>query len=295
MSRYSKYDFENSVSNDRESRRYSSSNSNPSSRNSFSSFGSSSFGKYIMIFLKYSFFTVLLVFVSFAFLLILQSLGFKVYSFLPEDGGVITVPGPTNRQNIMKYSIWKPDSKELLANLVKSNYTISVDVFITNKIADNSIPRVILYRAINPVTLDTNDISIPSLLSSKMSGSNFVLYLDPNKNDLMADVYLNGAASNKVSIPPIENVPIQRPFRITMMLSDNLLEIYINGELQKSLPFYTGNVPRDVSTNFKFHGPPYFVGNSILVSNVSYWPTILSSKAIRIYGKEPFNNNVFVQ
>jgi hypothetical protein len=290
MSRYSEYDFGNSISSEKERRRY----NNSSYRSTYSSsVGTTSFSNYVMIFLKYSFFTVLLVFVSFVFLLILQSLGFKVYSLTPEDGGAIIVPGPTNRQIVMNTSKWPANKEAELANLVAYNYTISIDVFITNTIVDQSVPRVILYRSRNPVTLVSTDKSINSLSSTKMSDTNFILYLDPHKNDLMADVYLNDANSTKLSIPPIENLPIQRPFRITMMLSNNLLEIYINGELQKSLPFNNGKIPRDVDTQSKFYGPPDFVGHTVLVSKVSYWATILSSKAIRVYGNEPFNTSVF--
>jgi hypothetical protein len=216
-----------------------------------------------------------------------------VYSFLPEDGGVITVPGPTNRQNVMKASTWAATREADLKNLVAYNYTISIDVFITNRIIDQSVPRVILYRASEPVTLSaTTDKSIHAI-STKMLQTNFILYLHPYKNDLMADVFLNDTSLQKVSMPPIENVPIQTPFRITMMFSNNLLEIYINGELQKSLPFNNGKTPRDIDTSSKFYGPPAIVGQNVLVSNVSYWAAILSSKAIRVYGKEPFNSSTF--
>jgi hypothetical protein len=289
--KYSKNDFDYSVNSEKEKTRYS--NSSPSYSLSL---GNSSITKYIMIILKFSFYTVLLVFVSFIFLLVLQSLGFKVYSFLPEDGGIIAVPGPTNRQNIMKSLIWPASKEAKLENLVPYNYTISIDVAISNTIINQSVPRVLLYRAPESVVLSaTTDKSI-SAISTKMSQTNFIIYLDPYKNDLMVDVFLNatrGTSNSKVSMSPIENVPIQKPFRITMMLSNNLLEIYINGELQKSLPFNNGDIPRDVDTKSNFYGPPDIVKQNVVVSNVSYWATPLSSKAIRVYGKEPFNTGIF--
>jgi hypothetical protein len=193
----------------------------------------------------------------------------------------------------MKSLIWAASKEAELINLVPYNYTISIDVAISNRIIDQSVPRVLLYRAPQSVTLSsTTDKSI-NVISTKMLQTNFILYLDPYKNDLMADVFLNDTSLRKISMPPIENLPIQKPFRITMMLSNNLLEIYINGELQKSLPFNNGRTPREVDTTSKFYGPPAIVGQNVVVSNVSYWATPLSSKAIRVYGKEPFNTSIF--
>ena len=90
---------------------------------------------------------------------------------------------------------------------------------------------------------------------------------------------------------PIKNVPLKTPFRITMMLSDVLLEIYIDGDLQRSVPLI-GGTPITTGSNINFYGPPTIVGRSVLISNVSYWNTILTSKSIRTYGKESINSSV---
>jgi hypothetical protein len=161
-----------------------------------------------------------------------------------------------------------------------------------------------------------------------MPQTNFILYLDPYTNDLNAVVYVapmnmgsttdsvpgsaSGSASGRpsgrpsgtpsgstastsstaITMHPIKNIPIRTPFRITMMLSDVLLEIYINGDLSKSVPLIGGS-PLQVPSNANFYGPPTIVGSSVLVSNLSFWNTSLTSKSIRTYGKEPFNSTVF--
>jgi hypothetical protein len=277
-------------------------------------------------FLKFSFFAVMFALFSFVFLIVLQTLGFKTFSFLPDDGGVFSVPLlPTNRQNAFSNRLMAADASANLVNVVSSNHTVSLDVYINNDFINQSVPRVLLYRTLIPVVLSANDTSIAGIIL-RMPQTNFVLYLDPYTNDLMATVVCQSsnapsgiplgipsgvprarasAAQNAadaaimtqvgiktISIAPIENVPIRKPFRITMMLSDVLLEVYINGELQKSVPF-NGNVLRVVPAKSHFYGPPAIVGQSVLVSNISYWNTSLSSKAIRLYGKESLNASVF--
>ena len=275
----------------------------------------SKYGNYFTSFLKYSFYAVLMVLFSFVLLIVLNTLGFKTFSFLPDDGGLIEIPLlPTNRQVVFPNRIMASDASANLLNLNPYNYTMSVDVFIDSDFVNQSVPRVILYRAPQAVTLTSADKTI-DIISAKMPQSNFILYLDPYTNDLMADVFVvsnknmdsqsgpSGSPSGrpsgqsgslpakKISMPRIENVPIRTPFRVTVMLSDLVLEVYINGELEKSQPLI-GGIPR--ATTSQFYGPPAIVGQSVQVSNISYWNTSLSSKSIRVYGKETLNSSVFI-
>ena len=283
----------------------------------------SAYEKYFTLFLKYSFYAVLMVLFSFVLLIVLNTLGFKTFSFLPDDGGLIEIPLlPTNRQVVFPNRIMASDASANLLNLNPYNYTMSVDVFIDSDFVNQSVPRVILYRAPEAVTLTSADKTI-DIISAKMPQSNFILYLDPYTNDLMADVFVvsnknmdspstqivgpSGSPSGpsgrpsgqsgslpakKISMPRIENVPIRTPFRVTVMLSDLVLEVYINGELEKSQPLI-GGIPR--ATTSQFYGPPAIVGQSVQVSNISYWNTSLSSKSIRVYGKETLNSSVFTK
>lgn len=272
--------------------------------------------------LKFSFFAVIFVLFSFVFLIVLQTLGFKTFSFLPDDGGIFSIPLlPTNRQTVSSNRLMAADASANLVNVVSSNHTFSLDVYINNDFINQSVPRVLLYRSAAPVILTANDTSIAEIIL-RMPQTNFVLYLDPYTNDLMATVVCQATGSpsgssgpsgpsgpsgtrpsadnamlttlgiKTISITPIENLPIRKPFRITIMLSDVLLEVYINGDLQKSVPF-NGNILRVAPAKSDFYGPPTIVGRSVLVSNISYWNTPLSSKAIRLYGKEPLNASIF--
>ena len=263
---------------------------------------------YAGIFFKYSFYATILVLFGFVFLIVLNTLGFKTFSFLPDDGGIIQVPLlPTNRQVLFPNTTIAADEPATFSYLVSSNYTISLDVYIQSDFVDQSAPRVLLYRGASNVVLEASDTTATAI-SNKMSQSNFILYLDPYTNDLMADVYISSTASftgpsgspsgpsggtvRRISMPRIENVPIKTPFRVTMMLSDALLEVYIDGDLQKSVPLVGGG-PRTITTASLFYGPPAMSQQSVRVSNLSYWNTPLSSKSIRTYGKESLNSKVF--
>jgi hypothetical protein len=280
------------------------------------------FGKYLNIFIKYGFYLTILCLFSFIIIIVLQYLGFKTLSLLPDDGGLITMPLlPTNRQISYPKQFIAADASANFLYLVPSNYTVSFDVYVGSDFVNQSVPRVILYRSLAPVVLTATDTTIAGI-ARKMPQTNFILYLDPYTNDLNAVVYVapmnmntimssisgsaSGSASGRpsgsasgsvlastaITMPSIQNIPVRTPFRITMMLSDVLLEIYINGELRKSVPLIGGN-PLQVPSNANFYGPPTIVGSSVLISNLSYWNTSLTSKSIRTYGKEPFNSTVF--
>ena len=369
--------------------------------------GSSGYLGYFNTFLKYSFYLTLLCIFAFMLLIVLQFLGFKAFSFLPDDGGFITIPLlPTNRQIAFTKNVMPSNEAADLKNIVASNYTISLDVYIKNEFVSQSIPRVLLYRATSPVTLLATDNTIAKI-ANKMPQTNFILYLDPYSNDLMANIYviprdtvsgspsgspsgmltasgstasgstvsgstatgsaasgsatsvstasgpaasgpaasgpatsgpaataggscvcppggqagsssgtvggaiLGGVATSSLiagstltnqpslmtnakimTMPKIENIPMKTPFRITMMVSDVLLEVYINGELEKSVPLIGGS-PLNIQSNSKFYGPPDITRQSVLVSNISYWNTSLTSHSIRTYGKEGLNSAVF--
>ena len=94
------------------------------------------------------------------------------------------------------------------------------------------------------------------------------------------------SSRQSITSTAIQNVPLKTPFRITLMLTDVLLEIYLNGSLQQSVPLQYP--PTTIDTSSQFYGPPALSRQSALVSNISYWNTVLTSRAIRVYASEPF-------
>ena len=160
----------------------------------------------------------------------------------------------------------------------------------------------------------TSLITIQSALFA--NSTNLCMYMAPDTNDLYltyfighvtagtmgslgvlnADVEsLDGWAVSK----PITNVPIGRPFRISLVVDEQFIETYINGELvlitKTFIPGQSSNLHSySSSNNYNFYGPPdtmYLKG--INVANIQYWNQILPSKAIRVFSSVPSKASVF--
>ena len=177
--RYSKHNFTNNRQLDTKQAQMDIKQAELAKASNVSSTHSSSYGyqKYLNMFLKYSFYLSVLSIFALMILIVLQFLGFKPFSFLPDDGGFIEIPLlPTNRQKAFTKSIMPSNTTAGLQNLVSSNYTISLDVYIDNVFITQSIPRVILYRADkDDVELLSTDNTIEKIFK-KMPQTNCILY-----------------------------------------------------------------------------------------------------------------------
>jgi hypothetical protein len=137
------------------------------------------------------------------------------------------------------------------------------------------------------VSLSSTD-TIDSL-SSLFANSNIIVYMDPLTNDLFVAVLKTD--STYLTSDPIKNVPLRVPFRITLVVSDNFLEIYLNRDLQKMMAF-NGELVTSPSTNY-FFGPPPIANQSIHIGNIQYLNAVLSSQVVRLNAKKPFSNSLF--
>ena len=158
--------------------------------------------------------------------------------------------------------------------------------------------------------------------------SNICMYIDPATNDLYltynqgnytldehgdiavdSDGYLiddpNSVGWNTSN--PIKNVPIGKPFRVTLAVDNQFIETYINGQLvlvtKTFIPGKTSNLQYyETSKNYNFYGPPdiIYTGNNpidqsrgIKVANIKYWGQVLPSRSIRTFSSNPSETSVF--
>jgi hypothetical protein len=236
---------------------------------------------------KYLFFFSVIAFLICLVLIILQMMGVPVFSFVAGDGGIITVPVPTTKQTAFTTA---PISSDLSCNFVNVSpvqYTLSFDVFIKGDFITADVPRVLLYRSPYPVTLQTSDSF--NTFGTLFGSSNIIVFADPLKNDLY--VAILNSENKYVLSEPIQNVPLRAPFRITLMVSDLFLEIYMNGNLKLMMP-YSGGIILSPNTSY-FFGPPPIINGSIQIGNIQYWNTPLASKVIRMFAQESINNKLF--
>jgi len=219
--------------------------------------------------------------VGFLILVMLHFTMFPVFSFLPGSSGMIPITVPTNRQQAFIKSIAPADVSAEFNNILPFQYTVSFDAFVKGDFVTQTAPRILLYNSTNALTMTATD----TIDTVAKTGTNIIVYLDSQINDLYVRI-MTGATTH-IESPAIKNIPLRTPFRVTLMVSSVLLEVYLNGALQQTVPLK--NTPPTTTTNSKFFGPPVLVQQAVSVMNISYWDTMLPSASIRMYGTEPFN------
>ncbi len=246
----------------------------------------------------YLYYGALGVFAIFLLLVVIHFTVYPIFSFSADDDGIIPVPTMSDRQISFKNVIASPDLSANFINIPACGYTVGLDAYITGAFQTSKIPRVLLYRNIDtkvqPSATDTKDNFI-----ARFPATNLILWLDPNLNDLYASVIVKnpssaeGAALSLVeTTPPVENVPQREPFRITVVFTLQLIEIYINGKLRISHPFV--NPPNQITAtkNYIFPTVPGVQGG-VMTSNYTFWPRPLSARETKANGDPMTNSSIF--
>jgi hypothetical protein len=259
------------------------------------------------------------VFVLFLILVFIHYTMTPIFSFSPAEPGIITIPTSSDRQIAFTTS---PAPSDLSANFVgvpACSYTISADVYLSGDFMTSAFPRMILYRSVKNggVTINSQrggaDLGARTVdgYITQIPDSNLVVWLDPIKNDLFVSVVTNGqtgvaagssaaagsvpaasTAPNRIeTTKAIENVPMKKVFRLTIVFTQQFLEVYINGNLEQSLAFI--GAPLTSATNANFYGPVSAVGPNIRLANLTFWPRTLTAREVRTYGSPMVNETFF--
>jgi hypothetical protein len=184
--------------------------------------------------------------------------------------------------------------------LSSTNYTIAFDTYITGAFINDKVPQILLYRkAVNAAAPSTYDLTAghPFATETTTPNSNIFVWLDPVKNDLYAGVVMlqsDNTTKYMKMTAPIENLPVRQPFRVSLMLTEKLLELYVNGKFQRSIVL--PNTPINCEDPF-FATPNVIAGttqdNSAYISNIKYWNTPLSARAIMTDGQPLSSANMY--
>ena len=267
---------------------------------------SASFGS----FLSLTYYGSLFILIVFLALIFVNFTMYPVFSFSPDDNGLIPVPVYSDKQTAFTKA---PAPSDLSANFIdvpSCTYSLGMDIYLSGDFQAMTIPRVLLYRSTS-----SNGIKPASNLSSWTTGSsvsagstgaisaalmgtfpdsNLIIWLDPVKNDLYATVMtsVDGTAANAnlETTPPIENVPIRKVFRLTVVFTQQFIELYINGNLERSMALM--NLPVSASTSANFFPVISTIGGNIRIAHMAFWSRTLSARESRAYGM-PIASEVF--
>ena len=246
--------------------------------------------------------------VCFILFLIILAINAYVTPILPFVSGVTTVAAKPNTDttinNQLLYStrVCPADTAMNFNTITQFNYnkfSVSFDCFVQNTYLSTDVPRVVLYfgsTTNTPANVHNNtdlveyrgtDDPFPRILTlaqtdilSKFSNSSFIVYIDPVKNDLKVGVItMNSGNLNLELLPTIENIPINQPFTITCIISQNFVEIYKDYQLKYTYtPKHTLNTP---TGNPSMFGPLGFLQNTVKIANVMYFDNIITTTQLR--------------
>ena len=244
------------------------------------------------------FYTTLILFCIFILLLIIHYTIQPIIPFLDTPPPSISVNQTVSLVNL---SALQPSNaiindRETFKNIPIYNYinsTISFDCYLTGEFTPTNMPKIVLYYAnlantsttfkeyngdsdIIPkiLTLDTTD------LITQFSKTNFIVYIDPVKNDMRIGIFTKDTMSppNKYLelIEPIENVPLRKPFQISLIITSTFIEVYINKELIQTYRYKNTIVESDSTTHL--YSP---TTSSVKIANVQYANVPLTSVQVR--------------
>jgi len=241
--------------------------------------------KIISVFLHVSF----AAFIVFLILLAIHYTVYPIFSFSPNDNGIISLPTPSDKQVQFDKSPAGNDASSNFINIVPCGYTLSMDLYLTGAFIPQTNPRVILYSSPAPVTTNgANPVT-------NFPNSNILLWLDPVLNDLYLSAITKDGSGNTPpkmeTTKPITNVGIRKPFRVTYVYNPDFVEVYINGSPQISMKLK--HKPIGMSTSNPFWFGHISSRGSCMVGNVYYWNRILTSREVNAYGAPVSSTSFF--
>jgi hypothetical protein len=193
-----------------------------------------------------------------------------IFKLRPGGPGIIPVPGFDDGK--VYWTNTSPGqilNKDLPITSLFYGYTVNLDVFIENPLQFSTAPRIFFSRGASIKTKPSGE-SLMGLLDNY----NLVAALLPDTNDLVVSVLNTNNAPENIIVP---NVPIQQPFRLSMVVMEQALEVYINGKLIRTRKFSA--TPKDVRGDI--YPTSGIEINAIKVHNLKIWSRILSISEIR--------------
>lgn len=218
---------------------------------------SSENGSYI---LRVFFFLFLYLFVAFVLLVVVHFTIHPIFRLKPGAKGFIPIPGRdedivylTKREVPVPNVYYPKDGDKFGSAAFLNNFTISVDMFVRRLPNTNAYNRVVLFKAppsaLNipaPTVPEGGRMNIDRFLDHMANYTSMIMYLT-DTNDLSVTFFCGNGI--QYSIPYIKNVPLYTPFRVTIVVQDNMFIVYLNAR-----QFYQRIIPGGITNNFRTNG-----------------------------------------
>jgi len=243
-----------------------------------------------------------------------------ILPFLPTDKPVLASPSVNSITAHLSKAApsdtllhYKSNSSTLKFNLTK--FSINFDCFLNGTYKSTDVPRVLLYFDLSSNPTSSKKITSNSIKEYKedtplltfqnadasymlnkdqtdlldiFSNTNFIVYMDSVKNDMkVALITTDSTDYPKIPkylevLPIITNVPINAPFQITLVFTNNIVEVYRDKQL---LFTYTIKhkrilIPTGPETN-GLYSPIGYIGNTVQLANIQYFDNSITSSQVR--------------
>ena len=222
-------------------------------------------GTYVMYFLS-------ILFVLFAILMFIHYFITPIWQINPGGPGVIPLPGLSDSkvywQNVKDEQPINDASGGM--STITSNWSMSLDIFVSQPYGQESSPRFIFTRSPN------NPKQVSSIiLTDSLPDYNVAMALIPSTNDLIVSALNSNNNEESVIVP---NIPIQKPFRIGIIIFDSMMEVYVNGMLYQTKQF---SAPTKVVGGFFRATPSTIINNTAKVKNLIVWRRAVTAGEMR--------------
>lgn len=226
-------------------------------------------GQYLMYFIS-------ILVVLFAILMFIHYFITPIWQLNPGGSGIIPLPGFNDAKVYWTNVKDEQPLYDLTGGIAPtaSNWSMSLDIFISDAIGHVSSPRILFARypsSVGPVPVPTSSI----FLTDSLSEYNIAMALMPSTNDLIVSTMNVNNNSEDVIIP---NVPIQKPFRIGVILFNTMMEVYVNGMLYKTKQF---SAPIKTIDGVFRPTPSSNINNTVKVKNLIIWKRTVTASEMR--------------
>jgi hypothetical protein len=253
----------------------------------------SSSGSSVTYWLQVFYFLILFIFIVFLILTVIHYTITPIFAFYPGAKGIISVPGNTNDVVYWNKKLQPapsdpvPKADDNVSGQVFDNmFSFSVDLFVSEIVATSSKARLILYKAAAPVTMPNIALtSLEDFVTYMADKSSMIMYLTET-NDLIVTFFspAETMTTTRFNTPPLKNVPLNTPFRISVVAEDKLFTVYLNGKqtFQRTVP-KTLRLPNGSPGNQFFYSTPDWAnspGKSIYLQNFHLWSRVITYKEV---------------